>query len=113
MRADDDMLIYDLPKEKKRKATKDQPTAIDNGDYARQVQIPVNTDMLAALSVGDSAMVMLHGEVISASRNDSQDYQSRSITLKVSQVKASCEGGGKGAKDFAKGFKKGKAAMAG
>lgn len=103
------MPTYKLPPEKKHKSSDSEAVLAESLDeYDRSIRVPVNTEILDALSVGDKVDIKLMGEVTETSKRDSPDYKSRSITVKVSQVDAYTEDYDKKADmDMKKGFKKG------
>ena len=70
----------------------DDAPAITMDSYQKTVTIPVNDEILDMLSVGDKIDVTLMGEVTATRKNDGDEYEDRSITLKITSVDAYPEG---------------------
>ena len=89
------MPTYELPPIKAKKDTmENEPVAMQSAQtfpdaWDRKVRIPVNDDILAALSIGGSAVVKLTGNI--AEMVDEKNVQSagrRYITLDITAVSA-------------------------
>lgn len=101
------MPTYKLPKPKKPKKGNDRALAVDD-DYRRRINLPANEAIINALSVGDSVVVTLHGEVERVENVEGTDYSDRSFSINVSSVEAYPDDADKAkAKEkFDSGFKK-------
>lgn len=101
------MPTYKLPPEEKEKDYDDMPETTGVDSYQRTVTIPVNDAILDELSVGDEVMVTLTGEITGLSKHESPDYESRNISVKITQVEAYSENDEEDNEKFKKGFDRG------
>lgn len=101
-------LSYTLPASKEsHEETMGVPAADD--DWRRRVTIPINDEMVEALSVGEEVSVTLRGEVRGLSENEDRERKECNLEFRIARVDVNLpyDDEEESQEGFERGFKKG------
>ena len=73
-------------------------------DYQRQINLPVNDEILEEAEIGTEVVVTIRGVVTAARSNESSEHTDKSITVKASKIEVYEYGENEKEEEFSKGF---------